>query len=154
MEKAQNRIKRYMLIVGVVAIWGIIVYKVIEFLQPDNPADSALSYPGKQAQQRDSLPKDYTLRLDYADPFLKESSDHAQAVEIATVAPQPIKPQWPNLRYNGYIKHEEKVSAVLEINGSYKIVGTGDEINDIKVLHIYEDSISLSYKNESKTFKR
>ncbi|MDR0659281.1 MAG: hypothetical protein LBG19_00430 [Prevotellaceae bacterium] len=154
MKQGKNSIKRYILITAVVAIWAIVVYKIIDFIKSDTNLTTDIPYVQKKIQEKSKKEKNYTLLLSYSDPFLKESWSMAIAVKAEPLVISSVSVMWPLLKYNGYLKNGKSMIGILELNGNHQSVKKGDIVEDIKVIEIYEDSILLKYKDDLKTFLR
>lgn len=153
MKQGKTSIKRYILIAAVVAIWAVVVYKIIDFIKGNDNPSVDIPYVEKKAQEKRKEEKDYTLLLSYPDPFLKESGGTAAAIEAVPAPPRTVV-MWPQLRYSGYLKNGKSMVGVLEVNGNHQSVKKGDVVGEIKVIEVYEDSIRLKYMDDLKTFFR
>ena len=130
------------LLVAVVAIWGIIIYRVVAFSGEGAVQTAAV---GKKRVVADKLPD--TLRLDYRDPFLgtvrrvqekKVVAKNNQAV----VAEEPENP--PAFRFAGKIRKRKKDYWLVESGGETRLIAASvKHIDDSRVEKVYADSVRL-----------
>jgi hypothetical protein len=149
-----NAKTKYILIVLVVMIWGLVLYRVGKgMFGTDEPVPVVQPAPSPVA---DTV-AGYTLMASvYPDPF---ANDTAMAIEeeekddsvakVPLMATQPVimEPP-PAIIYNGYIFNPvtKKRTAMISINGRGMTAGINEKI-DVKtqVLDITQDKLIVSY---------
>lgn len=156
----------YVLIFGVIAIWALIIQKVINAsVDEDMPVNTAtIQLKNTPAikwymlnEEEDSL----DFKSDLNDPFSetrsKASLDESNTIsEIKSFVPQAIPMQviWPNITYEGFatktLKKEIKSMAILQINQQPYTLAVGEEAVGVKLIKNWGDSIQVNFKNQSK----
>ena len=140
----KNKKLLYILIPAVLLIWGLVIWNIISGLQlPDDDLQIA-SLPNYKTID-DSIQVDYSLKLNYSDPFLKGNYIKKTEPKEKTVdkqinrrfseqikKPEPKKRViWPQVEYFGLIEGNKKVG-LFQIEDKKAILKTG-EINHTKV---------------------
>src|SRR5690349_14975588 len=85
---------KYLLIGGVALVWGLIIYRVVTGLSPDDNLP-ALNAPNTAATSYVPLSDSFTLIADYSDPFIPGSDTVDTDVELTAkpvAAPAPPPP--------------------------------------------------------------
>ncbi len=112
----------------------------------------------------------FELLLNYPDPFLKNekrgiinnrdiNQQSAPAAKKIT-EPKPTKEvetiNWPALKYEGLVKHikEGHELAIVNINGSSKLMKVGETVENIKLIKACSDSITVCCNKQNKTIKK
>lgn len=158
----KNKKLIYLLLPLALLVWGMIIYKI--FFQTNAPENIAAFVPNKTAKQNNAaLPDTFALLLNYPDPFLKNEKRAVTSTNTTTTQKKPveIKPQktiepvhFPAIKYSGVVKKQEHELAIVSINGSSNFMKTGETVNDITLLRIYNDSIIVSFQNQKRTIKK
>lgn len=130
----------YVLIVAVLAIWGVIAWKL--FVPSRVETNTARPSVSKTvvASEID------TLMLDYPDPFLKKqsgASGHiALPVKRKEPEPQPLKIREEcQLRYIGHIRRGKSRSCIVESGGAHHLVAMGESVDGFRLAKIFPDSL-------------
>jgi len=160
---------KYILIPLVLLIWALVFYEFFSY----SGSDTQLSNIPQKKPPTKNLVSDtitYELDLDYPDPFLKNSglitelSDQATTMPMPTPQIVPAKPivhitnQLPEYKrktilYGGQVINEKnkQITAILKIDGKNKLMSAGEEINSVKIIKIFPDSIIVSENQENRT---
>lgn len=149
-----------MLIPVVVIVWGMIAYRVLNYISGNSDPETAT----EKNTNTFIIPRadSFSLILDYPDPFIGSAYNNVRftkntknITEKKNISEQKIstKPVWPKLKYNGMIKNNVKgsICAFLNLNGEDMLIATGDTVSGIKVRAIYKDSLVLIRQNTVKT---
>lgn len=174
-----NTATRIILGIALVAIWGLVIYKIVDAMKDkDTPNIAPITY--WQDSTNTTVNKNYQLHLGYNDPFLKtinfvsnysNDSDFDNGFEtteiqqnlstppatIANLLPQkPKKVQFPSMEYLGFVinKQNGQSLAIMKHDKKTYRVRQGDKIANCYVLSIQRDSIEVSLKGQIKTVKR
>jgi hypothetical protein len=156
----KNRKLNIILIVAIVALYSAIVVKVKSISGRDDSAVVStlnISNVNGKDYSRDTL----LLLLDYPDPFIKT----LKVISTAPVVSERSIPSarkaiqksqvinWPKIIYNGRIQSSDQHTSVgiLLIDGKKYLMRNQEIIQSIKVEGIYNDSISISFMNETKS---
>lgn len=155
----KNKKLTYILGVAVLAVWGLIIYRVVAAAGNDNDDMPVSTAPIKKEPYNDyAIPKDTThLLLNYRDPFgLVKSKDSirislAHSHKIANIAPKPVF-NWGFIKYSGYMRNpgSKKLVAILTINGRSVNMAEGETIDKVKLLRNMGDSIKVSCDGHTK----
>jgi hypothetical protein len=162
-----QKIVRYCLIAGVVLVWGLIIYRVIDGLSGDDTILPAALPPAKAALLADKSDS-FNLIADYPDPFLPvEDSAGARtgvtsAVTTQVVAPPPAplnntRPPDPDaykegmIQYLGMISNPEKKIKVATVNikGTEYLVKEGDKVMGIIIKKIEGERIIIVHRKKN-----
>jgi len=166
---------KYVLIVLVACIWGLIIYKVIKGLNDDDTAlpvitsiepvkaDTAIGYfltpepyadPFKNKVER--LNNDYMFNNTYQSEVTISSPANINPPPVNNnynnyqLPPKPVE-QPPVITYKGYIynPHTRKKTAMITYNGKPMVVGIADKLDEkTKVLSIDEQQLVFSFSGK------
>lgn len=158
----------YGLILSVIAVWGIIFYRIYVAAQGEESFAGGISYPKSSYEPLDDykIKDTFTLALNYRDPFLGEAAKteepSASASAVPAVAnfamnPVPSKPpvNWEVIRYTGYIVNPgiKKAVAIMNINGKEYMMSEGEKADGVMLLKSFRDSVKVSYQDKIKFIK-
>ena len=164
MEK--NSVK-YLLGIAVIAIWGLLGYRIYQKVYPPVyiPVTTSSNITTSVPLAKDS----FTLLAKYRDPFEIETTSSKKKSQVKAIKPKnkPVqnnnkgakrsKPfsSFPKLLYKGLITVEKgNQIALVTINGQMIHLKKGQEINGLILNDIFTDSIQVKYQGNSKTFRR
>lgn len=157
----KNKKITYILIFSVVALWGIIFYRI--FIAMGDKEETIVQVPAKKAayfkmvnHQNDQV----LLTFDYRDPFTSINAiEPITPAQSQNTAPMPIplpiaKPvvNWSAISYTGYINNlnTKQKLAMLSVNGKELMLAEGQDLNGVKLLKYAGDSIKVKYQNETR----
>ncbi|MEQ8358194.1 MAG: hypothetical protein RH860_01820 [Cytophagales bacterium] len=158
----KKKLTTYLLLALVLAIWTVILYRIINQL---NTGDKQSSIPVNEIQnsiRKDNLKQKYQFVFDYRDPFLKNNYKRVAFVKKETnnnfnQRQRPPRRQdkfLANIEYFGTIKKGSENLAILAWEGKNKIVKRGVEIDNFRIKAIYSDSLILSRDDENYTIQK
>lgn len=156
----------YLLLTCVIALWGMIFYRVYgaineEELSIDEASPKKVVYFKMINHSNDHI----KLDLSYRDPFLSgEAVAVAEAVAVKTKLPAVISPvqlvtkpvvNWAGIVYTGYINNinSKQKLIIMMVNGKECMLEEGQNSNGIKLLKYAVDSVKIQYQNEAKYIK-
>lgn len=155
----------YILLPVVIAIWGIIGYKIYKSVYPDVNRETTANTIDFKAVA-DTTQETYTLAANYYDPFLsgiqsKKYSDNATNKNPkALVKPKNLVPEktplvWPLIKYKGSVINQQSnvQIALVSINNKDFLFKKGETKLDLTVLEIKKDSVKISFKEKIVFFK-
>lgn len=168
----KNKTITYVLLLFVLIIWGTIVYKVFFYSEPTEEIYNIDNVNANKTLT--DIPDTFSLSLNYVDPFLKESRQSSYSKkENNTVGTSKKKSNnhpsstnrnvttnpstgivWPKIKYEGMIKNNTNVTAIVSINGSSYFLKNGEKAQDILIQSITNDSIAVSYQKNIKIIKK
>ncbi len=139
----------YLLIAGVLVIWGVILWKVF------SPKDDATPVQSPQNRVEMTVPAADTLLLNYRDPFLgtaarkpvPKATGTTRVSAPPTPEPQPLVEH--QLRYMGSISRGGAPYGLIEINGTLHTLRRGETADGYRLETIWQDSVKLRWKNEN-----
>ncbi|MFK8101600.1 MAG: hypothetical protein AB8G15_03715 [Saprospiraceae bacterium] len=160
MEKQSTK---YLLAIAVIAIWGLLGYRIYKKVYPDN--DFFIPPTSNFALEENIAADSFQLLVNYRDPFLEDKIKQRQKPtkpERQVNVLQPTKKfnvakskkvTFPKLTYKGsiYLESGRKV-ALVSFNKQMVNLGLGESFEEITLLAIQEDSIRLRFEGQEKTF--
>lgn len=160
----KNRITAKILLPLVLAIWGLIGWKVYAAMQADESLPAETREPAMHTAA-DHSPDSMDLLFNYRDPFLgtvdkpeekKQNEPLAASVKKQDVHPVPQTFSWPSLVYSGLVRRsaDQKTVGFLSVNGQVYFVSPGEIIGEIKVQQLWKDSVLIVSGKERKIFRR
>lgn len=156
----KNKKTLYILIPLVALIWGVVIWKVIDY----QPSDSdSKPYVFHASEEKDVDTGRYELRFGYGDPFLRSSQRRATAatsgnktkankikqVDLTNVA-TVSRPA--DLVYRGEITGHRYKLGLLEVAGKRILVREHSVVGEYTILAVYSDSLTLSYSDKRFTY--
>lgn len=151
-----NKAKTYILLVTVLAIWGIIGFKILTTLNPDAPnmmpQNDMVAFKPKTNIAVDT----FSVQLTERDPFLGT----LYIKKKPKAKTKRVKPKealvWAPIIYHGAIaKQQSKTQVfVISINGQQNLMKVGQEVNGIKLVKANAKEIRVTYKGEKKTIAK
>jgi len=159
---------KYVLIGAVVLVWGLIIYRIVDGLSPD---DNVPAIKSTGAQQIAYIPTtdSFTLIADYSDPFIPNTDTvdaEVTAMNKAVAAPPPPPPvvskppadtyKEGTIQYLGMIANPVKKLklANINLNGKEMLVKEKDKVEGYLVQKISLEAIVIRYKNKNITIQR
>lgn len=160
----KNKKTVYFLVPIVLAIWGMIGWKVYAAI---GGREKDVSIPSAEKKIKISTGISDTLELiaNYRDPFLdrmlertnlpkQNSSQKAQKEKLLEVPKQELK--WPKIIYHGLVKKSgsERTLGFLGVDGKSHFVKSGDDVGNLKVGKIWKDSVEVFWGREKVVFRK
>ena len=161
----KNKRFTYVLIAGV----GFIYFKLFVRISSNITDDSGIPAPISDKLQVEHIQpkKDFRLRANYPDPFLKNSgmSTNPQPASPAVTenipTPPPPKKEkpvvyWPAIKYFGIVQRtsSKKPRALISVDGiMYKIYQNEELFDGLMVKSIQRESIVVAFQKETKTIQ-
>jgi len=164
MEAGKNKKLTYLLICAVVAVWGIILCRVL-FNNSDDDYQLRSQPVAKRTEPYDQyeLKKDtFRLALNYKEPFIGVIEATPKPVETTVkpmnFVPPPFRPpiNWGLIKYRGYVINPQtkKVVSIVEINGKERMLAEGEFLEGVKLLKNKKDSILVYWQGKQKHIKQ
>jgi hypothetical protein len=152
-------------------VWGLIIIRIFNY--SDKSTDyQPHSQSKKLKEDKLYMPDTFLIKADYRDPFLATLrrttpvTVQNQATQVNRTQQQPVirrdnrntrfnrrRVRWPNIEFGGVIQNEnsKEITALVKINDQNRLLFSGDIVEDITVVAIYNDSIIVSYQDEQET---
>ncbi|WP_184550895.1 hypothetical protein [Mucilaginibacter sp. FT3.2] len=155
----KNKVLTYLMVAGVLVVWGLIIYKVV--LAYSGGTDDTYVPPtaAKEIFNDFAIPKDTgRLLLNYRDPFgLAAKKDTAKPRPAGRLLLKPVTAMppafnWDIIRYSGYIKNpgSKKLMAFLHINGKEVTMSEGETVDQVKLVRNLKDSILVQHAGKTR----
>jgi len=152
----KSRWTTYMLLAAVVAVWGVVAWRIFAPVREAAPA----AVPSRTSAPAAATTAD-TLRLDYADPFLKEAARPHAAAPRPVVRPlPPAKKTVPKPRERTPLVHLATVTSgghtlhILTIGGVQYELREGDAVDGWRLAGADRDSLYMERAGLTYAVKR
>jgi len=152
-----SKIKTYLLLTGVLLIWGIIGYKILTGINPDVPE---LKHEGFNASFTPIKNKDidtFSIQKTSRDPFLGTLTKNKGGTKKTQKSTTVLKGEGlKTITYKGLVKKQntsEKVF-VLRIDNSEYLLKAGQSADKIKLVSGNTESIKVLENKSYRTIKR
>lgn len=161
----------YILIPAVLAVWGLIIYRVVLAQQGDDNNVNAVYEPVFASQ--DSTKDSCRMIWSYRDPFLDCTTDQMSEqdfdfssgqnnnisnIKIGTYkAPEPEKKvQWPAVSYHGLIRNKSngKMVAVFKINNRQYLLSEKQTAEGVLIESADNKKAIVQFGGETKTLEK
>lgn len=156
----KNKRLTYFLLTVVIAVWGMIIYRVIAAATAnDDQPPMFAAKPVNDTINDFRLKQDTThLLLNYRDPFgmviQKDTIDKQIRRFSMSALPIQKKPSinWNFIQYTGYMRNagSKKTITLMTINGKNEIFTEGAMKDGVKLLKNLRDSVRISYGGKIK----
>ena len=149
----------YFLIAGVVAIWGIVFYRIFTSVAQDE-GTQVISFKKTAAVAAHELKDTFRLIASYRDPFLGTmASAVGEPIKAKASVARPktaeIQIDWSFIAYNGsvYNKQAKKSIALLTIKGQDVMMSEKETVGDVTLAKNFGDSIQVIYQKKKNMVK-
>lgn len=161
MELNRRKINKY-LIAALALIWGSLAFKFFAPFFKKNEvvvtADMLLNKQPLVLKERDT----FSLILPKRDPFLDKQTilKTPKVSKIKSKTPVKLKrainKPWPVIKYFGFVKSNTRSQrlGLLKISGKLYRVNVSDTVEELKVLEITAEDISLRIGNDKRSFRK
>lgn len=158
----QKKKNIYILLPIVILVWGFVFYQLYGYFF------STPSYANTEEKtiiNIDEIKKDtFSIVANYRDPFLSQKRaqtvNHRVAVKTNGSKTKknstPTVLKWPSIQYKGMIKNNnsERRVAIVTVDGKERIVKEGTTLNELKVVKIEKETITVFFQDEQKTINK
>ncbi|WP_323787691.1 hypothetical protein [Psychroserpens sp.] len=153
----KSKTKTYLLLIGVLLIWGIIAYKIIIGINPDEPVliqqNSNVAFNPIASQEIDT----FSIQNVNRDPFLGTlSSRKKHNNQITKSVHKNSTENQLEIIYKGLIQKQNTSDQVfvIHIENTEHLLKTGQTIDKIKLVSGNQKSIKIFYNNTYQTIER
>ena len=144
-----------MLLTVVLAVWGIIGFKIISTINPDAPEVSGQNIAINFNPKTTTLIDTFSVQTAERDPFLGTLSLKQKSKSTNTKSSTKIKSTviWVPVLYHGAIAKQNSNTKVfvISIEGQQYVLKIGQEIKGVKLIRANPKEIIVSYKGVKKT---
>lgn len=145
--------KTYLLLVLVLAIWGILGFKIVGAINPMEEPDKPILFDNKIVQNEIRKRDTFSIVANYRDPFLgtMPKTEKPKRTKLKSVK----KPQLPkkNIGYSGSVAQNGSKNRMffVSIDGQQHIMSKNVIINDVKLVWGDASSIKVKYPGHTET---
>ncbi|MFL1013663.1 hypothetical protein [Flavisericum labens] len=148
-----GKTKTYILLAAVLAIWGIIGYRIFGAVSPnvtiEGPQNNIVAFVPKTDMTVDT----FSIRPMERDPFLGHL--YFKKKPKSNEAKTPVKKElvWPSILYHGMISKQRGKEAlyIVSINGQQQILKTGQSIDGVTLRKANKTEVQVVFKGKRKT---
>jgi hypothetical protein len=163
----KNKKNIYFLLPIVIGIWALIGYKVFSYKQDEGNSFDPIK--NEKNIQQDSVIKEYSLLLNYPDPFLKRKTyRNSFKPQRNTTAISGRKPagnknnniktkqasdsKWPEIKYLGKVQndHDERELAFVKIDNKEQMIKQGSTVNKVMIVSFDKNKVIVKFNNENR----
>ncbi len=153
MKKKQ---KTYLLLLAVMAIWGILGFRIIKTISPSGPKSSDLpttaDFKPIKPKERDT----FSILADYRDPFL--GTLPKLTTKRINKKPKSVNPSLPekSITYSGLVNDQTSKQMIffLDIDGQQVMLSKNETRAGVKLVSGNAENIRVRYNGLTKTIKR
>ncbi|GAA3614546.1 hypothetical protein Q4Q39_02670 [Flavivirga amylovorans] len=152
----KSKTKTYTLLGLVLAIWGIVGYRIILTIKPTEPNTSKQNINVAFNPKINTKVDTFSIQPLDRDPFLGILHKKRNPISNTKKAVLKTPILWPSLVYHGVILKQdskEKV-CVLSINEKQHIIKVGQNIENVKLLKANSKEASVIFKGQRKTITK
>ena len=145
-----------MLLVTVLAIWGIIGFKIISTLNPDAPKVNKQDNTALFSPKATTTVDTFSIQLSERDPFLGTLYTKKKPEVKPKTTPKKEAIVWIPIIYHGDISKQgsKEKTCVISINGQQYLMGVGMDMDGVTLLKANNTEILVSYKGAKKTIPK
>lgn len=151
----KNKKVLFILIPATLTVWGIIIYKIVANMHPDD--NIVFSKPLSIVNNGEVTVDSFSINPTYRDPFLGKVQNQPVVLEQQPIhkTPSPtikVSTPWPALAYHGIIKNTKlkKEMVLLEINGQEHMMKLGESVDGVLLSKAFKDSVEVQFAKEKK----
>ncbi|MDQ3109907.1 MAG: hypothetical protein M3R17_08425 [Bacteroidota bacterium] len=161
----KNKKTAYILVPIVLAIWGIIGWKVYAAMGGKDESNIVAISENVNVSKID-IPDTIELIANYRDPFLddlkfeirnsKLNIRDSKSVKVEIPVLPKVIVSWPAIAYFGLIKRNSdgKTVGFLSVNGVSYFVQGGEGAGEVKVSKLWKDSVEVVWGKERRVVKK
>lgn len=161
----KNRKTAYIMVPVVLAIWGMIGWKVYAAMKDVQPVVKN-AVDKKTDLSPSKIPNTISLIADYRDPFLdknipakinsKNENRNSKPAIVKIPPASKVEPAWPKITYHGLIKrtNEQKMVGFLSVNGESYFIKGEEAAGEVFVGKLWKDSAEIIFGKEKKIVKK
>lgn len=154
----KNKTKTYLLLAAVLCIWGVIGYKIINGLNPEEPQVVAQEYDKTFKPKTIAEIDTFSIKNVERDPFLGTLSSNKKTNFTSKNTKTKVDniKTIPNIIFGGLIKKQNTTDQVfvLNINNKQHLLKKGQTADSVRLISGNTKEIVVRYQNKSQTIKR
>lgn len=144
-------------------LWGYIGYAIYDYYHTDI-GSLAMERPVSLSKKKQSDSSNYTLALNYADPFLKEeprprNKNTSKATNtpnkpVQTIVTQKTVTEAPktlDIKYMGLVENKTSgvATGLVSINGKSFLVKKGEKVEGVLIKNLSSDKLEVTVGKEN-----
>ncbi|QXP72526.1 hypothetical protein H0I31_02160 [Tenacibaculum sp. AHE15PA] len=137
--------KTYLLLAGVLAVWGVIGYQIFSQLSPTENILPVKSENLKYVPKLKIEQEKYFVKANYRDPFLGKLYATKKR-KVKKITPQKETIPFPSVTYNGIIEGAQKKSYIITVNGKQEILKINQTFESITLLQANSKEAKIKFK--------
>jgi hypothetical protein len=152
----KSKTKTYLLLIAVLSIWGIIGFKILSTLNPEDPKlkqhEDRVTFTPKTSLDIDT----FSIQMSERDPFLGTLLVKKQEANKSVNSLPQESLVWMPIAYHGMVSKQgssEKI-CVISIDGQQQIMKIGQDRNGVKLVRASNTEIIVGYKGAMKTIPK
>lgn len=153
----KNKKAVYILLPVVLAIWGIISYRIYSSLKKKE-ITTDLYQPVNTLENMEGAIDTFNIIANYPDPFLRstvtpERKSAPPKIQKENKVISPVV--WPDIAFRGIIKNPQakKQTALIVINGKDYLMKAGEKNENIVLTKVFKDSVEVTFEKYKKILK-
>lgn len=162
----KNKKTAYILVPVVLAVWGMIGWKVYAAMNGKDEKFVTVVADEKIKSAVNEIPDTIALIADYRDPFLGKITvindnsafkiQHSKSKTEKIPDPPKAPIVWPVVSYHGLVKRngDQKTVGFLNVSGKSFFVQGGEEAGEVRVGKLWKDSVEILFGKEKKVFRK
>ena len=153
----KNKKAVYFLLPVVLAIWGMIGYRIFSSLKKKEAVTDSYQVIDTEKNIEGTIDT-FSINADYTDPFLHQvvSIEKRPASPKVQKENKPIIPvAWPDIIFRGIIKNPQakRQTALIVINGKDYLMKAGEKNENIMLARVFKDSVEVVFGKDKKILK-
>ena len=136
--------KTYLLLAGVLVVWGVIGYQIFSQLKPTGNISPIKSENFKYVPKSKIEQEKYFVKANYRDPFLgKLYATKKRTVKKNTTQKESIP--FPSVIYNGFIGTDQKKSYIITVNEKQETMKINQTFENITLLQANSKEVKIKF---------
>ncbi|MEX0290066.1 MAG: hypothetical protein AB3N14_13230 [Flavobacteriaceae bacterium] len=144
--------KTYLLFALVVAIWGVLGFKIVKSINPhDQPVEAQpklVNFSPEVIKERDT----FSILANYRDPFLGTLPKKKRITERNAVTPKPQLPK-KEIGYSGFVTERGSGNKIffVSIEGNQHMMTLKEVVEEVKLIAGDAEKIKVRYGGKTQT---
>ena len=145
-----------MLLGLVLAIWGIVGYRILATINPTEPNIIEQNTDVVFNPNLKTKVNTFSIKTLNRDPFLGTFQNNKKTTLKVRKDSSKTTIPWPNIIYHGTVskQNSKDMICVLTINGQQQIMKVGQEVKEVKLIKANHTEVIVSYKKNKKTITK
>jgi len=149
----KNNKKTYLLLAVVLAIWGVLGYRIVGSMSSDKVQnnDAALmeTYIPKKVKKKDT----FVILANYRDPFLGTMPKKSETKKKRKVVPEKVELPKKNIKYSGSVSQSNSNNRMffISVEGQQYVLSKKQEIDGVRLISGNGQQIKVRYNGRTET---